>query len=157
MWFLALLLITPHYTTAFDFDVLVYGATPAGVLSADAAAGEGARVALLDPRGVVGGAIAGGLCETDIGTTTAVIGGRARKFFEKAAAHYGKSGQLYAFEPRVAESIFRDYVLASKPALALALNARISRLEVVDGVIARAVLANGSALTAQHPSGRPVA
>jgi hypothetical protein len=134
---------------ALDFDVLVYGATPAGVLAADAAAGEGARVALLDPRGVVGGAIAGGLCETDIGTTTAVIGGRARKFFEQAAAHYGKSGQLYAFEPRVAEAIFRDYFLASKPALALALNARIARLEVADGVITRAVLANGSALSAR--------
>jgi hypothetical protein len=149
MWFLALLLITPHYTTAFDFDVLVYGATPAGVLSADAAAGEGARVALLDPRGVVGGAIAGGLCETDIGTTTAVIGGRARKFFEQAAAHYGKPGQLYAFEPRVAEAIFRDYFLASKPSLLLALNTRIAGLEVADGVITRATLANGSALTAR--------
>ena len=134
---------------AYDFDVLVYGSTPAGVLAADAAAGEGARVALLDPRGVVGGAISGGLCETDVGTTPAVIGGRARIFFEEAAAHYGKTGQLYVFEPHVAESIFRDFFLASKPALLLALNTRIASLEVAGGVIIRAVLANGSSLTAR--------
>ena len=127
-----LLLAFPAAVPAFDFDVLVYGATPAGVLAADAAAGEGATVALLDPRGVVGGAIAGGLCETDIGTTTAVIGGRARKFFEQAAAHYNKSGQLYAFEPSVAEAIFRGYFLASKPTLTLSLFTRIATLEVAD-------------------------
>lgn len=135
--------------TGYDFDVLVYGATPAGVLAADAAAGEGARVALLDPRGTVGGAIAGGLCETDIGTTTAVLGGRTRKFFEQVAAHYNRTGQLYAFEPHVAEGVFRTFFLASKPSLTLALNTRIARLEVSAGVIARAVLANGSALTAR--------
>ena len=144
-----LLLAQAAAAAAFDFDVLVYGATPAGVLAADAAAGEGATVALLDPRGVVGGAIAGGLCETDIGTTTAVIGGRARKFFEQVAAHYNKSGQLYAFEPFVAEAVFRDYFLASKPALTLSLFTRIANLEVADGAITRAVLANGSALTAR--------
>ena len=145
----ALLAALFHIVAAYDYDVLVYGATPAGVLAADAAAGEGSRVALLDPRGTVGGAIAGGLCETDIGTTTAVLGGRTRKFFEQVAAHYRKPGPLYAFEPHVAEGVFRTFFLASKPSLTLALNTRIARLEVTAGVITRALLANGSALTAR--------
>ena len=83
-----LLFSTVH---TYTFDVLVYGATPAGVLASDAAAGEGVKVGLLDPRGVVGGAIAGGLCETDTGTTTSVIGGRTRKFFHQVALHYNSS------------------------------------------------------------------
>ena len=145
--FIVLLLVTPVLT--YNFDVLVYGSTPAGVLAADAAAGEGASVALLDPRGVLGGAIAGGLCETDIGTTTSVIGGRTRKFFEQVGAHYNHSGPLYAFEPHVAEGVFRDYFVASKPSLVLALNARISSLIVKGGLITGAVLANGSTLTAR--------
>ena len=143
----ALFLLLPSFAAPFDFDVLIYGTTPAGVLAAAAAAGEGARVALLDPRAVVGGAIAGGLCETDIGTTTATIGGRAREFFERIGAHYNKKSALYAFEPHVAEAVFREF-LAPKE-ITLALNARISGLRAAGGVITSAVLANGSALTAR--------
>lgn len=59
-------------------DVLVYGATAAGVLAAVAAANESngaggnVSVVLLEPRGHVGGMVSGGLSQTDLGTTTDV-------------------------------------------------------------------------------------
>ena len=126
---LVLLCCTCTAGAVIDVDVLVYGATPAGVLAADAAAGEDAtlRVALLDPREVVGGAMSGGLCVTDFGTTLNVVGGRTRKFFEQVSVHYnGSADNLKStFEPHVAEGIFRDYFLASKPNLRLYTSARI--------------------------------
>ena len=112
-----------------DVDILVYGATPCGVMAADAAAGESPllRVALLDPRALVGGCMAGGLANTDKGDDTRVIGGRALKFFQRVSAAYGGApGSVqYTFEPKVAEGIFRNYFLASKPNLTLHSNTRI--------------------------------
>ena len=114
---------------AVPVDVLVYGATPCGVLAADAAAAEDPRlrVALLDPRALVGGAMAGGLGNTDVGSDARVFGGRTRKFFEQVAAAYGGApgSAQYTFEPHVAEAIFRDYFLASKPNLTLYSSTRI--------------------------------
>jgi hypothetical protein len=148
---LALLALAGSSAAPLDFDVIVYGATPAGVLAATAAAAEGARVALLEPRGLVGGAISGGLCTTDTGTTTAVLGGRTRQFFQQAAAHYHHPAgtSLYSFEPHVAEGIFQEYFLApQRPRLQLLLNARIASLALSGARITGALLANGSALTA---------
>ena len=91
-------------------DVVVYGSTPAGVMAAVAAAREGASVLLLDPRATpVGGMMSGGLANTDIGTTTAVLGGLTRAFFEANCAHYYPSKApcaFFNFEPHVAEQIF---------------------------------------------------
>ena len=115
-----------------DYDVLVYGSTPAGVLAALGAAGEGARVALLDPRGWVGGCMSGGLSVTDVGVTTAVIGGRTRAFFEAVARHYGSNASAqWNFEPHVAESIFSSLLAAA--AVDVRLNSRISGLSTSPG------------------------
>ena len=136
-----------------DVDVLVYGATPAGVLAALGAAGEGASVALLDPRGWVGGMMTGGLAVTDIGVTTAVIGGRTRAFFEAVGRHYDNrtSGAQYNFEPHVAEAIFL-WQLAQAPNVTVRLSSRIAALSGGAGAGGRhvtgATLADGSALTA---------
>jgi hypothetical protein len=116
-------------------------------LAAVAAAGEGARVLLLEPRVSVGGAISGGLCVTDTGTTTAVIGGRTLRFFEAVAnatpgAPAGKP--LYRFQPHIAEGVFEAWLQSA--GVALATEARIASL-LMDGDsrrVARALLANGS-------------
>ena len=96
--------LAPHY------DVIVCGATPAGVLAAAAAAGEGASTLLLDPRNILGGAISGGLCTTDIGTTTAVLGGRTASFFSRVGKAYGLSHPIYSFEPKIATSVFESFL-----------------------------------------------
>src|SRR6476619_4604983 len=46
-------------------DVLVYGATPAGVCAAIGAAREGTSVALVEPTSHIGGVNSGGLCFSD--------------------------------------------------------------------------------------------
>lgn len=135
-------------SVALDYDVLVYGATPGGVLAAIAAAGEGARVALLDPRGWVGGAMTGGLAVTDIGTTTTVIGGRTRGFFDAVTRHYSSPVPLYNFEPHVAERIF--WWMLNDTTVSVSLNTRIKGLTLGAGArIASAQLDGGGSLSAR--------
>jgi hypothetical protein len=151
---LLLSLATAQQQQQLDFDVLVYGATPAGVLAADAAAGEDSRlrVALLDPRALVGGCMAGGLANSDTGTVKAVIGGRARKFFEQVNATYG-GAFMWAFEPKVAEAIFRGYFLASKGNVALYSSTRIVSVSTAPSPSGRRLtsvtVANGTVYSAK--------
>ena len=84
------------------FDVVVYGGTAGGVVTAIAAAREGASVALLEPRDHLGGMVSGGLGWTDFGKKE-VIGGYALEFYERAGKKYGVPIQWY-LEPHVAEA-----------------------------------------------------
>ncbi|HTU26131.1 MAG TPA: FAD-dependent oxidoreductase [Pirellulales bacterium] len=85
-------------------DVCVYGATPAGIAAAIAAARAGARVILIEPTKWIGGMVTGGLTSTDTGLQ-ATIGGIAREFFERAAARYeGKN--LWFAEPHANAEAF---------------------------------------------------
>jgi hypothetical protein len=88
-----------------DPDVVVYGATGAGVMAAVAAAGGGARVRLVEPGRHIGGMVSGGLGWTDVGSSRA-ISGLARAFYQLVAGHYG--APLFALrgpEPHVAERL----------------------------------------------------
>src|SRR5437868_6734662 len=55
-------------------DIVVYGATPAGVITAVAAGRAGRSVLLVEPQVRVGGMVSGGLCKTDIGKRETVGG-----------------------------------------------------------------------------------
>ena len=50
-----------------SYDLLIYGATPAGIIAAVTAAERGCRVALLEPSQHLGGMATGGLGWTDYG------------------------------------------------------------------------------------------
>jgi hypothetical protein len=101
-----------------DVDVVVVGATPAGVTAAVAAARGGARVAVLEASSHVGGIVAGGLTNTDIRKHGAV-GGLYTEFKRRIVEHYVaahgpdsadvrlcRGGNM--FSPRVAERVFRE-------------------------------------------------
>jgi hypothetical protein len=88
------------------YDVVVYGATAAGVMAAVAAAREGARVIVLEPGQHVGGMVSGGLGWTDFGNK-AVIGGMSLGFFQRAGKKYNTT-IAWTFEPHVAETIFKE-------------------------------------------------
>jgi hypothetical protein len=90
-------------------DVVVYGATPSGVIAAVTAARAGATTVLLEPTGHVGGMLANGLVATDIGDKRSV-GGHAKEFFDRIAARYADRGIVarWAFEPHVAEQVFEE-------------------------------------------------
>lgn len=88
------------------YGVAIYGATPAGIVAAIAAAREGAEVCLLEPGRFIGGMVAGGLCRTDYGKPE-TVGGITREYFERCSRHYGGRHQWY-LEPHVFENTFAD-------------------------------------------------
>src|SRR5579863_9908322 len=93
-----------------SFDLVVYGGTAGGAITAVRAARMGLKVALLEPRHHIGGMVSGGLSHTDVGKRE-VIGGDALEFYWRAGNHYGLPQYLQNFawymEPKVAESILR--------------------------------------------------
>jgi 2-polyprenyl-6-methoxyphenol hydroxylase-like FAD-dependent oxidoreductase len=113
-------------TAAENFDVVVFGGTPAGIMSAVAAGRSGAKVVIIEPRYLPGGLMSGGLHKTDIGNRE-TIGGLSREFFQRVLTYYtetygAKSPQVkacdytqdprtrsgYYFEPKIALQIFRE-------------------------------------------------
>ncbi|GAA2727823.1 FAD-dependent oxidoreductase [Cellulomonas aerilata] len=91
-------------------DVVVHGATFAGVCAAVAAAGAGASVVLLEPGRHVGGMTSGGLGYTDLGDLR-VVGGMPARFRQEVADSYGVPVGTYAGpEPHVAEEVLTRWL-----------------------------------------------
>jgi PhoPQ-activated pathogenicity-related protein len=93
---------------AQQFDLVVYGGTAGGVITAVAGARQGLKVALLEPGNHLGGMVSGGLGWTDYGKKD-VIGGYSLEFFERVGRKYGRPVEWH-FEPHVAESVFQEMV-----------------------------------------------
>lgn len=68
-------------------DLVVYGASPAGIGAAIAAARSGLHVILLEPLGQIGGMLTGGLGRTDLGRPE-TVGGLFREFMGRTLRHY---------------------------------------------------------------------
>lgn len=94
--------------TPKPFDLVVYGGTAGGVMTAVSGAREGLKVALIEPGRHLGGMVSGGLGWTDYGKQT-VIGGYSREFFERVGRKYGRPIEWH-FEPHVAETVFKELV-----------------------------------------------
>ena len=90
------------------YDICVYGGTSAGVIAAYTAKKLGKTVILIEPSNHIGGLSSGGLGQTDIGNKYA-ISGISRQFYRKIGQNYGRFEQ-WTFEPKVAKSIFMDYL-----------------------------------------------
>src|SRR5208283_4518714 len=91
-------------------DVVIYGATPSGIMAAIEAARLGKQVILLEPTRNVGGMMTNGLDANDMYTLTA-IGGLAVEFYQNVNAIYKGNkacnhGQRY--EPHVALQAFNS-------------------------------------------------
>jgi ribulose 1,5-bisphosphate synthetase/thiazole synthase len=83
--FLAAVSSSSAATAATDYDVVVYGSTPAGIAAATAAARLGMRVALYEPLPMIGGmGAAGNLALHDGGAGS----GLALEFCMLNAAYY---------------------------------------------------------------------
>jgi hypothetical protein len=100
--------------------VIIYGATPAGLLSAIAAARKGKTVQIIAPEYHIGGMVTGGLGATDVANTD-TIGGISKEFlnnvYNKYISMYGMGSQQvkdsaggYRFEPSISESVLLDMV-----------------------------------------------
>ncbi|MBI1940716.1 MAG: FAD-dependent oxidoreductase [Acidobacteria bacterium] len=129
-----------------SYDVVVYGGTAGGAMAAIAAAREGARVALLEPRRHVGGMVSGGLGRTDFDNQIEVIGGMAREFFVRVGRHYGEP-MSWTFEPHVAEGIFNDWL--KDAGVDVFLEHRLDTVDKQDARIVSIAMENGTAFAAK--------
>ena len=128
-------------------EVLVYGATSAGVAAAVAAAQTGAQTLLVEPGRHLGGMTSGGLGYTDVGDPRA-LGGPALRLREDIARHYGTAPGAYAGpEPHVAEQIFERWL--GEAGVDVLFGERLERLDLslepgADGpAVRRVVFASG--------------
>ena len=94
-----------------SYDLVVYGGTAGGVMTAVAGAREGLKVALLEPGNHIGGMATGGLSRTDFGKKE-VLGGYALEFYWRVGRKYdiGRYAQDVAwfYEPKVGEQVLRE-------------------------------------------------
>src|SRR6266545_816413 len=79
-------------------DLVIYGATSAGIVAAIQGARMNRSVVILEPGNRIGGMTTGGLGATDIGNKAA-IGGIAREFYGRVAKHY-RQDSAWKFETR---------------------------------------------------------
>jgi len=119
---------------AEDANVLVYGATPAGIAAALAAARDGEKVLLIEPTDRIGGMIACGLSHTDFRTREGLTGAYlefAQRVEQHYREHYGADspqvrdcwGGVFA-EPKVNLAVF-EKMLAEQPNITLWKNRRV--------------------------------
>ena len=112
-------------------DVVIYGATSAGVSAAIQLSRMGKSVILIEPTNRIGGLTTGGLGATDIGNKDA-IGGIAREFYGNVWAYYTNPANwkweqrsdyvksphadslMWTFEPSAALKIYKEMVAKEK-------------------------------------------
>lgn len=115
------LLLFNGASAATVYDVVVYGATPSGVLAGVAAAREGRTVAIVEPLPLVGGMMSGGLSFSDSNQmareTLRSLFEEFHKRVEKEYAAAGltlpyniseKDNKPWTYEPHIAEKVFNE-------------------------------------------------
>lgn len=129
----AVLYLLPLLTHAqLQYDVVVYGGTPAGVTAAIQVAKMGKTVALIEPTAHIGGIMVNGLGVTDIDSQQAfqnsiAIGGLAIEYYRSIAKVYGreqafeealkkkiKDHSVWPHEPGVGEKVIMEWLTAYK-------------------------------------------
>ncbi|MFC0524706.1 FAD-dependent oxidoreductase [Pontibacillus salicampi] len=89
-------------------NIIIYGATPAGITAAVQAKRLGQSVAIAAVGGHIGGMTTSGLGATDLGAKEAV-GGLAKEFYQGIAYYYSKQEQ-YTFEPKAATHMLKKWL-----------------------------------------------
>lgn len=125
-WLLALLLLVAPFVSAkaespSEYDVVIYGATPAGVCAAVAASREGATTCLVEPLELVGGIMSSGLSFSDSNQTAReCLLGLFEEFHLRVEDDYRQRGitlpyrvdvkdqAKWTYEPHVAERVFLE-------------------------------------------------
>lgn len=99
------------------YDVVVYGATPGGIMAAVAAAMEGSTVAIYEPSDRIGGMSTGGLTWWDVNQDwpSGYIYGLGNRFLRELADEYGVTWQYFYranpnAEPKVVLKKFKQWL-----------------------------------------------
>ncbi len=131
------------------YDLFVYGASPAGLGAAIAAARQGLRVLVAEPLGQIGGMVTGGLSRTDLGRPD-TVGGIFREFMTRVLGyyeqHYGPGSQQardclegQRVGPRVALDILTEIV--QEAGVEVCLRRALSTVEMGEDLIEQVTLA----------------
>lgn len=128
--------------TTVSADIVVYGATPSGIMASIEASRLGKTVVLLEPTQHVGGLMSNGLGATDLYGGT--YSGLPLEFFKKVSTFYGGApGQAaYTFEPHAAEQIFNSMLGASSN-ITVVLGVSLSGVEMAGTKLTELVGSNG--------------
>lgn len=116
------------------YDLVIYGASSAGIIAGVAATQKGLNVIIVEPSSHIGGLTSGGLGQTDIGVEGegGAIGGMSFDFYRRVRQHYMKddswnyqtwneymerstrlksnSEGMFGFEPKVARMIYEEMI-----------------------------------------------
>ncbi len=124
-----------------EYDLVIYGATPAGITAAIQAERMGKSTILINPNGHIGGCTTGGLTWTDYGLEW-TIGGIADEFYRRVKKYYddpehwiygnqqksevydSDSKYIKSFEPKVVLMIFKS--MLDENGVEIILNERLS-------------------------------
>ncbi len=157
-------LVACNQNSGSSYDVIVYGGTPAGVISAVSAARNGAKVLLIEQKGHVGGMSTSGLntAESEHMVDNAITG-LSREFFvrmgEEVPDNYAetfalgrklkfeKGRPLFFFESHLAEQEFLE--MLSEEDVEIIYNRRLERSIVSVGEIKEIILDNGDKFSAK--------
>jgi hypothetical protein len=123
------LLLCAHVAMAQETDVIVYGATPAGIAAALAAAADGEKVLLVEKTDRIGGLMTNGLSHTDFRTFEALTGtylALTRRTVDFYRAEFGAKAEKVCFrgthaEPKVTLALF-EKMLAEQPRITVQRN-----------------------------------
>lgn len=129
-----------------EYDVVVYGATSAGVIAAYTAKTMGKSVLLIEPSKHLGGLTTGGLGYTDIGNKYAITG-ISRDFYRRLGEHYGKFEQ-WIFEPHVAKNLYQEYL--DRAGLDVLYESRLVEVRKTEEMIQEITLENNSDRTSSE-------
>lgn len=137
-----------------QFDVVVYGATPAGIAAAVAAGRLGQNVALVEPLPIAGGMMSGGLSFSDSNQTAReTLGGIFEEFHLRVEKYYTdrgtslpysvkvKDNKPWTYEPHVAEKIFHE--MLNEAHVGIFLNERLTEADVENNRISAIDTATG--------------
>lgn len=128
-----------------QFDLLIYGATPAGIMAAVAAKEEGASAVIIEPTDHIGGMVTAGLGASDI-CNESTIAGLSRKFFESLGKKYGRS-IAWRFEAHLADQVFSEIIAQHK--IEILKQTRISAVSKQGRRISAAKLSSGAEISAK--------
>jgi hypothetical protein len=121
-----------------QYDLAVYGGTPAGVTAAIQAAKLGRKVILISQNQHVGGMTSGGLTATDVGREES-IGGLALEFYKRL-------GKLVDYSPSEAETLYRK--MLDEAGASVIYGSFLKSVEMKDGRIGSITLETGKTIKA---------
>ena len=145
---LALLFLpSVSFAALLEADVVVYGGVPCGIISAVAAARQGAKVVLVEPTKHIGGLSTSGLNTAESEHMLKwTFGGLALEFYERLGKEYSHQGAEFFFESSVAEKVYHQ--MLKEAGVDLRLDARLEKVGKAGAKITSITLSDGTELRA---------